>query len=93
MRVVTSSLTIRFYEKDGWHKDILLGCIKPLHQLFGDRYINAPFPGDDLPYWTFAPGSSNVIDFDKLMGYISMLERKFNDYPEENDREFIKKFI
>jgi len=93
MRAISSSLTIRFYEKDGWNKNVLLDCIKEEHRHYAHLYLNDPFPDDDTPYWTFAPGGVDVIDLDKLMIHITTLERKFNDYPEDNDREFIRKFI
>jgi len=93
MKAIASSLTIRFYQRHGWKKEILLDCIKEEHKVNGQLYIYDPFPSDENPYWTFTPGARDVINFDKLMTHITILERTYNDFPNDNDKDFIRKFI
>lgn len=85
MRVVTSSLAIRFYKSDGWTPELLAPLSK---RDFKDAFRYKDDPGSE--YWIPAPFCS--IDLDKLMAIGIEVTRTFNDNPKLNDREFLENY-
>lgn len=85
MRVITSSLAIRFYTADGWTPELLAPLSK---RNFKDAFRYKDNPGSE--YWIPAPFCS--IDLEKLMGMEIEVVRTFNDGPKLSDFDFLKKY-
>lgn len=85
--VVVSSLTVRFYKKEGWTLDILkkfiTGDIIDSEVVFNDA--------SDCAYFTL--DLNTKIDLDALYPHISSLKRLYNDYPLDDDYTFLAKHL
>ena len=88
-RVVTSSLSIRFYRKDGWTWDGLG------RYLLSGRLVDTSLPphNDKFEESYFIPGAHSKLDIDRLyQNEVSFVERTFNDRPLISDLDFLKCF-
>jgi len=87
MPICSSNLALRFYLQDGWTKEFLDSltikgeCI----------YREMKFGDEDLSYYMPIPNTK--LDIDKLILYVSEVNRAFDDYPNESDIEFIKRML
>lgn len=103
MRVVTSSLAIRFYRRDGWSLNLLLPLVRNTStshdpnggtepfQFFDDLIVSRTGQhGMDLSYWVQVPGTT--LDIPKLMKLVVIVERTFDDHPGESDEEHLQRF-
>lgn len=93
MQVVTSSLTIRFYTRDGWSISALMGLIaddsKNKEILFQEGECN------NMSYYIAGVGTS--FDIPKLMGLVTKVERFYIDkhssvYASLSDEEYLKQY-
>jgi len=78
----SSNLALRFYKSDGWEK-------KELDECCIKGKIICAHPEDIDPYYTLDIGST--FDVKKLIEKMSVLHRRFDDYPEQTDEQFIEK--
>lgn len=81
--VRSSNLALRFYVSDGWTRELL----EPL-LIKGTIVENDLMDGDS--YFLLDVGSS--LDIDKLDEMKSKLYRRFDDHPEQTDKEFMASF-
>lgn len=78
----SSNLALRFYISDGWTKEELdQCCIK--------GSFSCTHTDDPDPYYTLDIGST--FNTKKLIEKMSVLHRRFDDYPNETDEQFIEK--
>lgn len=82
MKVVTTNLTIRFYKADGWTFDILVSLLDRLNQ---EPFIY--FIDQSNEYWI--PTVGTKLNIDKLMKKVTRVQRTFDDYPNQTDREHL----
>jgi hypothetical protein len=81
----SSNLALRFYLHDGWTKEELDSfCIR------GE--VNCFHPGDHEPYFVLDHTKRSAFDIPKLYEKCSKLYRAFDDYPNESDVQFMKRF-
>jgi len=80
MRVQSSHLALRFYRNDGWTGDVLRECLHCGETEF--------CPGIGLDYWRLTQNSS--FDTDKLLKYVTQLDRWDGDDNEETDKQYIE---
>jgi len=87
--VRSSNLALRFYKRDGWLREtlevyLIQGRILDTQDLHGDSVDDA--------YFIFDRGSK--VDMKSLyLAEVSEVERRFNDYPEETDLEFLERMV
>lgn len=82
--VRSSNLALRFYMNDGWTREELEDCLET-----GRIIVNGDFGSElDIPYYMLDVGSR--FDLEKLMPLVGKVERAFDDYPWQTDREFIE---
>ncbi len=76
--------TLRFYARDGWTKEALdLLCVK------GE--VHCPSPNDEDPYYTLDRFQGSRFDCEKLLRHCSEIHRRYDDYPNESDLDFLKR--
>lgn len=81
MIIRSSNLALRFYESDGWTKELLesmLTCGDLIEQEIGLS---------DEKYFILSVGSR--FDIEKLLSVYTKLVRAFDDYPNESDKSFM----
>ena len=81
MRIRSTRNTLRFYKNHGWTSRKLLSCL-----LRGG--VEKKMEGL-LVYWTLKPNAR--LDTDKLAGMVTRVDRWYNGYPVETDREYLEK--
>lgn len=87
MRMATSNLAMRFYKSDGWTREILEKLV-----------IRTGRGGEAFHYWDdpnfeyWIPNVGTNLNLDELLKIVTRVDRAFNDYPNESDREFLKRF-
>ena len=84
----SSNLALRFYIREGWTKELL--------ETFVTKGKVAHCSGfeterEDMKY--YLPGAYTTMDVDRLMEHVGEVKRRFDDFPEETDREFIKRML
>ena len=90
MIVNSSSLALRFYARDGWNQEIL-----DLLTLKGKIKKHPHFDEDEKTGWGgyFVPEIGTRINVPELMKMVTKVVRRFNDYPEESDEDFICRML
>ncbi len=89
MPIYSSNLALRFHVADGWTKELL--------ETFVTKGKIVPCTGFDdekderLRY--YLPDVYTTMNVDNLMEHISTVNRRFNDYPHETDKEFIARML
>lgn len=87
MKIITTNLAMRFYKNDGWNEDTLLQCVQSFSHPEGPfKY----FKEDAIPYWI--PNVGTKLDLDMLLEKASTIQRTFNDFPEESDKQHLQRF-
>lgn len=80
----SSNLALRFYERDGWSKvELDEVCIRGEVKCFHhdpDRYFILDYH------------RGSIFDIPKLLEKASKVVRTFDDYPDESDESFCKRF-
>lgn len=88
-RVVTSSLSIRFYRKDGWTLDTLVRYVR------SGGIVDTSLPPhlDKIEESYFIPSPYCKLDIDRLYeNEVSFVQRSFDDHPQYSDLEILRKF-
>jgi len=89
VRVSSSNLALRFYLKDGWDKEVLDSLV------ISGKFVKCSHWEEDLKLGLayYLPEVGTKLDIDKLMNLITKVDRRFDDYPHETDREFIERML
>lgn len=90
MIVNSSSLALRFYARDGWNQEILDSLT-----LKGKINKHPHFEEDEKTGWGgyYVPERGTRINVPELMKIVTKVVRRFNDYPEESDENFISRML
>lgn len=80
--IYSSHLCLRFYEKDGWTKELL-------DSLCRDGSVRCFHPSDEPEWRYFTLDFGSAFDVDKLMAHMSELFRYPGYSENETDRDYI----
>jgi len=83
----SSNLALRFYESEGWTEEELKSCLKQGSLIYQKDWL----AGQNLSYWILDHNVGSQFDIGKLLERMSLLDRRFNDYPDETDEQFIRR--
>lgn len=83
--IKSSNLAIRFYKYDGWTEEEVQSFI------LDNQTVCRCLPNTEFEYYIF-PIVPNI-NLNKLLNSYSTLSRKFDDYPNETDEQFIKRHL
>jgi hypothetical protein len=84
--VRSSNLALRFYQNDGWTKEVL-----EKYLIKGSFLDSKERFGDTNPYFVLNVGSQ--LDMKRLYEeQVSSVQRAFDDYPHQTDLGFMERF-
>lgn len=87
MRIDSSSLTLRFYERFGWSEAKLQEYTAVV-----EKCAHYDEDLEDRRYWVI-PLYSHSTDIARLAADCTKLVRTFDDYPRETDEQFIRRML
>lgn len=87
--VCSSNLCLRFYKSAGWNEAFLNKYV-----LSGKIIKHPRWYEDEEIFRYYIPKFGTILDIDRfLKEAVSVVHRTFNDYPNESDKEFIKRML